>query len=180
MHLQEISSEDNKQEELSVWRGGSCFSSLLSFPHSLLSFPCFLLYFLFFPLFYFFLSMFPLSPLFPSVLPLSNAAEVQVRELQTWCLSCGPMGGWWSCDLCFVQSQTATRNAKTEIEILQRVDHVSEEPEIIQTTPLSWNANCLLVLCPCLLQPCLIKTEDFYQTDDSYYIVLELWVKANH
>uniref|UniRef100_A0A7N8WXP9 non-specific serine/threonine protein kinase n=1 Tax=Mastacembelus armatus TaxID=205130 RepID=A0A7N8WXP9_9TELE len=33
----------------------------------------------------------------------------------------------------------------TEIEILQRVDH-----------------------------PCLIKTEDFYQTDDSYYIVLEL------
>uniref|UniRef100_A0AAQ5XT81 Serine/threonine-protein kinase Chk2 n=1 Tax=Amphiprion ocellaris TaxID=80972 RepID=A0AAQ5XT81_AMPOC len=39
----------------------------------------------------------------------------------------------------------ATRNATTEIEILQRVDH-----------------------------PCLIKTEDFYQTDDSYYIVLEL------
>lgn len=24
------------------------------------------------------------------------------------------------------------------------------------------------------LQPCLIKTLDFYQTDDSYYIVLEL------
>ncbi|KAG7999722.1 Serine/threonine-protein kinase Chk2 [Nibea albiflora] len=45
----------------------------------------------------------------------------------------------------FQSEGTATRNAKTEIEILQRVDH-----------------------------PCLIKTEDFYQTDDSYYIVLEL------
>ncbi|XP_026199822.1 serine/threonine-protein kinase Chk2 isoform X2 [Anabas testudineus] len=45
----------------------------------------------------------------------------------------------------FKSEGTATRNAKTEIEILQRVDH-----------------------------PCLIKTEDFYQTDDSYYIVLEL------
>ncbi|KAK2838231.1 hypothetical protein Q5P01_015443 [Channa striata] len=45
----------------------------------------------------------------------------------------------------FQSEGTATRNAKTEIEILKRVDH-----------------------------PCLIKTEDFYQTDDSYYIVLEL------
>ncbi|XP_055367274.1 serine/threonine-protein kinase Chk2 isoform X2 [Betta splendens] len=45
----------------------------------------------------------------------------------------------------FQSEGTATRNAKTEIEILQRVDH-----------------------------PCLIRTEDFYQTDDSYYIVLEL------
>ncbi|XP_038559220.1 serine/threonine-protein kinase Chk2 [Micropterus salmoides] len=45
----------------------------------------------------------------------------------------------------FQSEGTATRNAKTEIEILQRVDH-----------------------------PCLIKTEDFYQTEDSYYIVLEL------
>ncbi|KAG7218327.1 hypothetical protein INR49_020467 [Caranx melampygus] len=45
----------------------------------------------------------------------------------------------------FKSEGTATRNAKTEIEILQRVDH-----------------------------PCLIKTEDFYQTEDSYYIVLEL------
>uniref|UniRef100_A0A3Q2T0F3 non-specific serine/threonine protein kinase n=1 Tax=Fundulus heteroclitus TaxID=8078 RepID=A0A3Q2T0F3_FUNHE len=26
----------------------------------------------------------------------------------------------------------------------------------------------------CLLQPCLMKTEDFYQTEDSYYIILEL------
>ncbi|XP_056275096.1 serine/threonine-protein kinase Chk2 isoform X2 [Pseudoliparis swirei] len=43
------------------------------------------------------------------------------------------------------QTQTATRNAQTEIEILQRVDH-----------------------------PCLIRTEDFYQTEDNYYIVLEL------
>ncbi|XP_024295174.1 serine/threonine-protein kinase Chk2 isoform X1 [Oncorhynchus tshawytscha] len=40
---------------------------------------------------------------------------------------------------------TATRNAEREIQILQRIDH-----------------------------PCLIKTEDFFQTDDSYYIVLEL------
>ncbi|KAG7282395.1 hypothetical protein CRUP_029716 [Coryphaenoides rupestris] len=40
---------------------------------------------------------------------------------------------------------TATRNAEREIEILRRIDH-----------------------------PCLIKTEDFYQTDDTYYIVLEL------
>ncbi|XP_068457781.1 serine/threonine-protein kinase Chk2 isoform X2 [Clinocottus analis] len=45
----------------------------------------------------------------------------------------------------FQSEGTATRNAETEIEILQRVDH-----------------------------PCLIKTEDFYQTEDSYYIVLEL------
>lgn len=45
----------------------------------------------------------------------------------------------------FQSEGTATRNAQTEIEILQRIDH-----------------------------PCLIKTEDFYQTDDSYYIVLEL------
>ncbi|XP_065107022.1 serine/threonine-protein kinase Chk2 [Paramisgurnus dabryanus] len=39
---------------------------------------------------------------------------------------------------------TATRNAEREIEILKKIDH-----------------------------PCLIKTEDFYQTQDSYYIVLE-------
>ncbi|XP_047448691.1 serine/threonine-protein kinase Chk2 [Mugil cephalus] len=45
----------------------------------------------------------------------------------------------------FQSEGTATRNAQTEIEILKRVDH-----------------------------PCLIKTEDFYQTEDSYYIVLEL------
>nr|XP_040052093.1 serine/threonine-protein kinase Chk2-like [Gasterosteus aculeatus aculeatus] len=45
----------------------------------------------------------------------------------------------------FQSEGTATRNAETEIEILKRVDH-----------------------------PCLIKTEDFYQTEDSYYIVLEL------
>ncbi|XP_056448077.1 serine/threonine-protein kinase Chk2 isoform X2 [Gadus chalcogrammus] len=54
---------------------------------------------------------------------------------------------------------TATRNAEREIEILRRIDH-----------------------------PCLIKTEDFYQTEDTYYIVLELMeggelfnrVKAGH
>lgn len=40
---------------------------------------------------------------------------------------------------------TATRNAEREIQILKKIDH-----------------------------PCLIKTEDFFQTDDSYYIVLEL------
>ncbi|KAJ3604444.1 hypothetical protein NHX12_029184 [Muraenolepis orangiensis] len=40
---------------------------------------------------------------------------------------------------------TATRNAEREIEILRRIDH-----------------------------PCLIKTEDFYQTEDTYYIILEL------
>ncbi|XP_020505389.1 serine/threonine-protein kinase Chk2 [Labrus bergylta] len=45
----------------------------------------------------------------------------------------------------FQSEGTAIRNAQTEIEILQRINH-----------------------------PCLIKTEDFYQTDDSYYIVLEL------
>ncbi|KAM8885656.1 serine/threonine-protein kinase Chk2 isoform 3-T4 [Spinachia spinachia] len=45
----------------------------------------------------------------------------------------------------FQSEGTATRNAQTEIEILKRVDH-----------------------------PCLIRTEDFYQTEDSYYIVLEL------
>ncbi|XP_062873947.1 serine/threonine-protein kinase Chk2 isoform X1 [Trichomycterus rosablanca] len=39
---------------------------------------------------------------------------------------------------------TATRNAEREIEILKKIDH-----------------------------PCLIRTEDFYQTDESYYIVLE-------
>ncbi|XP_072565109.1 serine/threonine-protein kinase Chk2 isoform X2 [Paramormyrops kingsleyae] len=39
---------------------------------------------------------------------------------------------------------TATRNAEREIEILKKVDH-----------------------------PCLIRTEDFFQTEDSYYIVLE-------
>ncbi|XP_066511078.1 serine/threonine-protein kinase Chk2-like isoform X2 [Hoplias malabaricus] len=39
---------------------------------------------------------------------------------------------------------TATRNAEREIEILKKIDH-----------------------------PCLIRTEDFYQTPDSYYIVLE-------
>ncbi|XP_054628569.1 coiled-coil domain-containing protein 180-like [Dunckerocampus dactyliophorus] len=45
----------------------------------------------------------------------------------------------------FQSEGTATRNAQTEIEILQRIDH-----------------------------PCLIKTQDFYQTDDSFFIVLEL------
>ncbi|XP_028314094.1 serine/threonine-protein kinase Chk2 isoform X2 [Gouania willdenowi] len=45
----------------------------------------------------------------------------------------------------FPSEGTATRNAQTEIEILQRVDH-----------------------------PCLIRTLDFYQTDDNFYIVLEL------
>ncbi|XP_057687334.1 serine/threonine-protein kinase Chk2 [Corythoichthys intestinalis] len=45
----------------------------------------------------------------------------------------------------FKSEGTATRNAQTEIQILQRIDH-----------------------------PCLIKTEDFYQTDDTFFIVLEL------
>ena len=45
----------------------------------------------------------------------------------------------------FQSKGTVTRNAQTEIEILQRIVH-----------------------------PCLIKMEDFYQTEDSYYIVLEL------
>ncbi|XP_076010313.1 serine/threonine-protein kinase Chk2 isoform X2 [Genypterus blacodes] len=45
----------------------------------------------------------------------------------------------------FQSEGTATRNAEREIEILQRIDH-----------------------------PCLIKTKDFYQTEDSYYIILEL------
>ncbi|KAM7415458.1 hypothetical protein PAMA_017798 [Pampus argenteus] len=45
----------------------------------------------------------------------------------------------------FQSEGTAMRNAQTEVEILQRINH-----------------------------PCLIKTEDFYQTEDSYYIVLEL------
>lgn len=40
---------------------------------------------------------------------------------------------------------TATRNAEREIEILKRINH-----------------------------PCLIKTEAFFQTEESYYIVLEL------
>ncbi|XP_012671416.1 serine/threonine-protein kinase Chk2 [Clupea harengus] len=40
---------------------------------------------------------------------------------------------------------TATRNAEREIEILKRIDY-----------------------------PCLIKTEAFFQTEESYYIVLEL------
>ncbi|XP_018596034.1 serine/threonine-protein kinase Chk2 isoform X2 [Scleropages formosus] len=39
---------------------------------------------------------------------------------------------------------TATRNAEREVEILKKINH-----------------------------PCLIKTEDFFQTEDSYYIVLE-------
>ncbi|XP_068616802.1 serine/threonine-protein kinase Chk2 [Brachionichthys hirsutus] len=45
----------------------------------------------------------------------------------------------------FHSEGTAVRNAETEIEILQRIDH-----------------------------PCLIRTLDFYQTEESYYIVLEL------
>ncbi|XP_037114395.1 serine/threonine-protein kinase Chk2 isoform X3 [Syngnathus acus] len=45
----------------------------------------------------------------------------------------------------FKSEGTAARNAQTEIEILQRIDH-----------------------------PCLIRTEDFYQTDDTFFIVLEL------
>ncbi|XP_072289033.1 serine/threonine-protein kinase Chk2 [Eucyclogobius newberryi] len=45
----------------------------------------------------------------------------------------------------FKSEGTATRNAETEIEILQRIDH-----------------------------PCLMKTVDFYQTEERYYIVLEL------
>ncbi|KAJ8286038.1 hypothetical protein GJAV_G00033840 [Gymnothorax javanicus] len=40
---------------------------------------------------------------------------------------------------------TTTRNAEREIAILKKIDH-----------------------------PCLIKTEDFFQTDEAYYIVLEL------
>ncbi|XP_077416898.1 serine/threonine-protein kinase Chk2 isoform X3 [Vanacampus margaritifer] len=45
----------------------------------------------------------------------------------------------------FKSEGTAARNAQTEIEILRRIDH-----------------------------PCLIKTEDLYHTDDTYFIVLEL------
>ncbi|XP_055080168.1 serine/threonine-protein kinase Chk2 [Periophthalmus magnuspinnatus] len=45
----------------------------------------------------------------------------------------------------FKSEGTATRNAETEIQILQRIDH-----------------------------PCLMKTVDFYQTEERYYIVLEL------
>uniref|UniRef100_UPI003AB01F4E serine/threonine-protein kinase Chk2-like n=1 Tax=Centroberyx gerrardi TaxID=166262 RepID=UPI003AB01F4E len=45
----------------------------------------------------------------------------------------------------FQSEGTATRNAETEIEILRKIDH-----------------------------PCLIKTEDFYQTENCYYIILEL------
>ncbi|XP_037535909.1 serine/threonine-protein kinase Chk2 [Nematolebias whitei] len=45
----------------------------------------------------------------------------------------------------FPSEGTATRNTEMELKILQKVDH-----------------------------PCLIKTDDFYQTEDSYYIVLEL------
>uniref|UniRef100_A0A8C6WSX4 non-specific serine/threonine protein kinase n=1 Tax=Neogobius melanostomus TaxID=47308 RepID=A0A8C6WSX4_9GOBI len=45
----------------------------------------------------------------------------------------------------FKSEGTATRNAETEIQILQRIDH-----------------------------PCLMKTKDFYQTEESYFIVLEL------
>ncbi|XP_077457018.1 serine/threonine-protein kinase Chk2 isoform X2 [Stigmatopora argus] len=45
----------------------------------------------------------------------------------------------------FKSEGMATRNALTEIQILQRIDH-----------------------------PCLIKTQDFYQTDDNFFIVLEL------
>ena len=99
----------------------------------------------------------------------------------------------------FVQSQTATRNAKTEIEILQRIDHVSLKPTkkqhkkyytdcsfMIKYQPYTLSLFLVFSLCPlpcplppcvlsaCVLQPCLIKTEDFYQTEDSYYIVLEL------
>lgn len=33
--------------------------------------------------------------------------------------------------------------------------------------------STLVSLSP-VLQPCLIQTLDFYQTDDSYYIILEL------
>ncbi|XP_038132533.1 serine/threonine-protein kinase Chk2 isoform X2 [Cyprinodon tularosa] len=45
----------------------------------------------------------------------------------------------------FRSERTATRTAETEIEILKRVDH-----------------------------PCLIKVKDFYQSEDNYYIFLEL------
>lgn len=83
-----------------------------------------------------------------------------------------------------VQSQTATRNAKTEIDILQRVDHVSntnEEEEKAQVQEHSFIASNSThpSFPPCLLQPCLIKTEDFYQTEESFYIVLELCVKLH-
>lgn len=92
----------------------------------------------------------------------------------------------------FVHSQTATRNAKTEIEILQRVNHVSLKPqkksfqtsdELLTALSLSPPFFSLLRLCVSLnplLQPCLIRTEDFYQTEDSYYIVLELWAERRH
>ncbi|KAM6954485.1 serine/threonine-protein kinase Chk2 [Aplochiton taeniatus] len=59
----------------------------------------------------------------------------------------------------FQSAGTATTNAEREIQILRKIDH-----------------------------PCLIKTEDFFQTEDSYYIVLELMeggelyerIKAKH
>lgn len=117
------------------------------------------------------------------------------------CCSSGPVGGRSErltlCCVVVVQSQTATRNAKTEIEILQRVNHVSPTPQKKTRTERSSDhdvtsgpdaASCLQLLTSsfCLLlfpllrlpsspaQPCLTKTEDFYQTDDCYYIVLEL------
>ncbi len=66
----------------------------------------------------------------------------------------------------------------------------SETTEEENPTDCSFIMNQWLCLSPLLpipplflslspfLQPCLIRTEDFYQTEDSYYIVLELWVQS--
>lgn len=55
---------------------------------------------------------------------------------------------------------------------------VSSPPllSLFSSSPLFLSSSPLFLSLSPLLQPCLIRTEDFYQTEDSYYIVLELWV----
>lgn len=64
------------------------------------------------------------------------------------------------------------RNAEREIEILKKIDHVSPFAVLIEGVSVITLIIYILSFYSSA-QPCLIRTEDFYQTQDSYYIVLE-------
>uniref|UniRef100_A0A669CCU3 Checkpoint kinase 2 n=1 Tax=Oreochromis niloticus TaxID=8128 RepID=A0A669CCU3_ORENI len=66
---------------------------------------------------------------------------------------------------------------KFAVKIINKKNFQSEGVSRYRNAPLSPVTTLILpflLFTPCLLQPCLIKTEDFYQTEESFYIVLEL------
>uniref|UniRef100_A0A3P9D1P0 non-specific serine/threonine protein kinase n=1 Tax=Maylandia zebra TaxID=106582 RepID=A0A3P9D1P0_9CICH len=63
---------------------------------------------------------------------------------------------------------------KFAVKIINKKNFQSEGYRNAPLSPVTTLILPFLLFTPCLLQPCLIKTEDFYQTEESFYIVLEL------